>query len=79
MSLYQDLVECFGFANRYNSVKRYVSRLKKKTPEQYDRLEFLPGEEAQVDYGEGAYTLHPKTGKRCVLAAGHEGKHKLEE
>ena len=22
---------------------------------------------------------HPKTGKRCVLAAGHEGKHKLEE
>ncbi|MBK7235091.1 MAG: IS21 family transposase [Sterolibacteriaceae bacterium] len=24
-----------------------------------DRLEFLPGEEAQVDYGEGAPTLHP--------------------
>lgn len=64
MSIYQDLVERFGFANRYNSVKRYVRGLKRKAPEQYDRLEFLPGEEAQVDYGEGAFTKHPKTGKR---------------
>jgi transposase len=63
MSIYQDLVERFGFAHRYNSVKRYVRGLKKKDPEQYDRLEFLPGEEAQVDYGQGAKTRHPKTGK----------------
>lgn len=64
MSIYQDLVERFGFIHRYNSVKRYVRGLKKKDPEQYDRLEFLPGEEAQVDYGQGAFTIHPKTGKR---------------
>lgn len=64
MSIYQDLVERFGFVHRYNSVKRYVRGLKKKDPEQYDRLEFLPGEEAQVDYGQGALTIHPKTGKR---------------
>lgn len=64
MAIYQDLVERYGFTHRYNSVKRYVRVLKKKTPEQYDRLEFLPGEEAQVDYGQGAHTLHPKTGKR---------------
>lgn len=64
MSIYQDLVERFGFAHRYNSVKRYVRGLRKKDPEQYDRLEFLPGEEAQVDYGQGAFTIHPKTGKR---------------
>lgn len=63
MSIYQDLVERFGFVHRYNSVKRYVRGLKKKDPEQYDRLEFLPGEEAQVDYGQGAKTRHPKTGK----------------
>lgn len=63
-AIYQDLVELFSVAHRYNSVKRYVRGLKKKDPEQYDRLEFLPGEEAQVDYGQGAFTLHPKTGKR---------------
>lgn len=64
MSIYQDLVERFSFAHRYNSVKRYVRGLKKKDPEQFDRLEFLPGEEAQVDYGQGAFTIHPETGKR---------------
>jgi len=39
-------------------VKRFVRGLKKKDPKQYDRLEFLPGEEAQVDYGKGALTVH---------------------
>jgi transposase len=59
MSIYQDLVELFRFTHRYNSVKRFVRHLKKQDPEQYDRLEFLMGEEAQVDYGRGAPTLHP--------------------
>lgn len=63
-AIYQDLVERFGFTSRYNSVKRYARKLKRTEPEQYDRLEFLPGEEAQVDYGQGAFTKHPKTGKR---------------
>jgi transposase len=62
MSIYQDLVERYNFSNKYNSVKRYVRGLKKKEPEQFDRLDFLPGEEAQVDYGEGARALH-STGK----------------
>ena len=57
-AIYQDLVERFGFNHRYNSVKRFVRGLKKRDPRQYDRLEFLPGEEAQVDYGTGALTLH---------------------
>jgi transposase/5S rRNA maturation endonuclease (ribonuclease M5) len=57
MAIYQDLVELFGFTHRYNSVKRFVRGLKKKDPEQYDRLESLPGEESQVDYGTGAPTL----------------------
>ena len=57
-AIYQDLVERFGFTHRYNSVKRFVRGLKKKDPRQYDRLEFLPGEECQVDYGTGALTLH---------------------
>lgn len=58
MAIYQDLVELFGFTHQYNSVKRFVRRLKTKDPHQFDRLEFLPGEESQVDYGIGAPTLH---------------------
>ena len=58
MAIYQDLVEMFGFTHRYNSVKRFVRGLKRKDPEQFDRLEFLMGEEVQVDYGQGAPTLH---------------------
>jgi hypothetical protein len=32
--------------------------LKRTDPRQYDRLEFLMGEEARVDYGQGAPALH---------------------
>lgn len=58
VSIYQDLVETHGFAHRYNSVKRFVGRLKARAPERFDVLQFLPGEEAQVDYGLGALTLY---------------------
>lgn len=57
VAIYQDLVESHGFTHRYNSVKRFVARLKSRAPERFDVLEFLPGEEAQVDYGEGAPTF----------------------
>lgn len=56
-SIYQDLVELHGFANRYNSVKRFVRHLRREEPARFDVLEFLPGEEAQVDFGQGAPTL----------------------
>lgn len=59
VSIYQDLVDAHGFTAAYNSVKRFVRALRKKAPEQFDRLSFLPGEEMQVDYGEGAPTLVP--------------------
>ena len=58
VAIYQDLVESHGFAQRYNSVKRFVARLKARAPERFDVLEFAPGEEAQVDYGEGAPALN---------------------
>jgi hypothetical protein len=38
MAIYQDLVELYAFTHRYNSVKRFVRLLKRKDPEQYDRL-----------------------------------------
>ncbi|ABO53210.1 Integrase, catalytic region (plasmid) [Burkholderia vietnamiensis G4] len=62
-AIYQDLVDQFGFAASYESVKRFVRALRHIDPEQFDRLEFAPGEEAQVDYGEGALTRDPKTGR----------------
>ena len=61
MSIYQDLVDQYGFAARYSSVMRYARKLRCHEPEQFDRLEFLPGEEMQVDYGEGALTRVPRT------------------
>jgi len=57
-SIYQDLVEGFGFTHRYNSVKRFVRTLKAREPERFDVLESHPGEEAQVDFGQGAPTLY---------------------
>ena len=58
-SIYQDLVQRFGFEHRYNSVKRFVRGLKARDPERFDVLESLPGEEAQVDFGQGALTRRP--------------------
>ncbi len=61
MAIYQDLVDRHGFAGAYNSVKRFAGKLRQREPEQFDRLAFLPGEEMQVDYGEGALTRVPGT------------------
>lgn len=59
-SIYQDLVERFGFTHRYNSVKRFVRGLKVREPQRFDVLESLPGEEVQVDFGQGALTRTEK-------------------
>jgi transposase len=56
-AIYQDLVEQHDFRHAYNSVKRFVRRLRVRDPERFDVLESEPGEEAQVDFGLGALTL----------------------
>lgn len=61
VAIYQDLVDQFGFTAAYGSVKRFVRQMRQREPEQFDRLEFLPGEEMQVDYGQGAPTRVPGT------------------
>jgi hypothetical protein len=58
-AIYQDLVESRGFTHRYSAVKRFVRKLRTRDPEQFDVLAHLPAEEAQVDYGQGALTVHP--------------------
>lgn len=52
-AIYQDLVDQYAFAASYESVKRFVRALRHIDPEQFDRLEFLPGEGAQVLSYEG--------------------------
>ncbi|NOY75200.1 MAG: IS21 family transposase [Kiritimatiellaeota bacterium] len=52
--IHQDLVSEFGFAGSYDSVKRYVRKLSVGGALPFRRMEFPPGEEAQVDFGQGA-------------------------
>jgi transposase len=61
VAIYQDLVDMHDYVGAYNSVKRFANKLRHCEPEQFDRLAFLPGEEMQVDYGEGALTRVPGT------------------
>jgi transposase len=55
--IFQDLVIEDDFPGSYDSVKRYVRKLKKKDPKVYARIHTAPGEEAQVDFGKAASTL----------------------
>ena len=41
-AVYQDLVDQFGFSGGYNSVKRFAAKLRKREPQQFDRLSFQP-------------------------------------
>jgi transposase len=52
--IYQDLVAEVGFSGSYQSVKRFVRRLRRQHPDRVWRIEVQPGEEAQVDFGIGA-------------------------
>ena len=52
--IYQDLVEETGFTDSYQSVKRFVRKLRTIQPERIWRLECQPGEELQLDFGLGA-------------------------
>jgi transposase len=61
--IYQDLVTEQGFAGKYHSVRRYVRRLGRTTPLPFRRMECAAGEEAQVDFGSGAWVVLPD-GKR---------------
>src|SRR5207247_10378994 len=64
MAIWQDLVDQHGFAAGYASVRRYVRRLRRRpAPEAYTTITTAPGEEAQVDYGEGPMVRFSATGK----------------
>lgn len=61
--IYQDLQVEVGFASGYDSVRRFVQKLKAEDPEIVWRMECEPGEEVQIDYGE-MYVLEDEKGRR---------------
>ena len=64
MAIWQDLVDQHSFPARYASVRRFVITLRgQRTPEAHPVIVTAPGEEGQVDYGEGPMVRHPVTGK----------------
>jgi transposase len=64
MSIWQELVDRHHFKARYATVQRFVRRLVGATdPEARVVITPRPGEEAQVDYGDGPMVRHPTTGK----------------
>jgi transposase len=64
MAIWQDLVSDHSFPARYASVGRFVRHLRgATTAEAHPVIVTPPGEEAQVDYGDGAMVRDPQTGK----------------
>ena len=61
--IYQDLVAEHGFTGAYDAVKRFVRRLSQKAQPPFRRMECMPGQELQVDFGQGAWLI--QNGKRC--------------
>src|SRR5579859_1086448 len=64
MAIWQDLVSEYNFASSYQSVQRFVRKLRgAQAPEARVVITTPPGEEAQVDYGTGPMVRDPETGK----------------
>jgi transposase len=80
MAIWQELVDQYGFASGYQSVKRFVRQLRgPHTPEARVVIVTAPGEEAQVDYGTGPMVRDPLNGRYrrtrlFVMTLGHSRK-----
>ena len=64
MAIWQDLVDGCGFTAGYQSVRRFIGKLRPSpSPEARVVIETAPGEEMQVDYGTGPMVRDASTGK----------------
>ena len=64
MAIWQDLVSDHGFPGGYQSVKRFVRKLRgSELPQAVGIIQTAAGEEAQVDYGSGPMVRDPQSGK----------------
>jgi transposase len=64
-AIWQDLVDDHGFAGGYQSVKRFINTLRGSASPQEPCAVIVtePGEEGQVDYGDGPMVRDPQTGR----------------
>src|SRR5882724_6306062 len=63
-AIWQDLVDEYSFASSYQSVQRFVRKLRgTQRPEARVVIVTAPGQEAQVDYGTGPMVRDPETRK----------------
>jgi transposase len=63
-AIWQDLVSDHGFARDYQTVKRFMRKLRgPRRPEAAGIIVTAPGEEAQVDYGSGPMVRDAQSGK----------------
>jgi len=64
MAIWQDLVDPCGFSAGYQSVQRFVRKLRpSRSPDARVVIETAAGEECQVDYGDGPMVRNAATGK----------------
>src|ERR1051326_2708970 len=64
MAIWQDLITAHGFSGGYQTVQRFVRKLRGASgPEAVGIIQTAPGEEAQVDYGSGPMVRDPQSGK----------------
>jgi transposase len=68
--IYQDLVSEEKFTASYDAVKRFVRRLSERTEPPFRRMECAPGQELQVDFGQGAWVLQDGQRRRTHLFRG---------
>ncbi len=76
--IYQDLVADHGFRGSYDAVKRFVRRLLVEAGPPVRRLECAPGQELQVDFGQGAWIVENGRRRkahlfRCILSYSRKG------
>ena len=65
--IHQDLIKEFDFQGGYDAIRKYVSKIKKKA-NAFMVMNSLPGEEAQVDFGEiGSIKYQGKRKRACVF------------
>jgi transposase len=63
-AIWQDLFDDHGFTGGYQSVKRFIQKLHGASTKQPCAVIFTnPGEEAQVDYGEGPMVRDPQSNR----------------
>lgn len=65
--IYQDLVAEHGFTSSYQAVKRFVRPMRQSQARPFVRMEVEPGQEAQVDFGLGAWVMVEGKRKRPHL------------